>query len=306
MDMVITSTTDSKEAVIAAQGGLVQKETVVEQGSDSDHQDDQDKTESTQDDSSDSNDHESDDSTESDDLDEIKEDEKPKKKMGGFQKRIEKFKNQLSAKDQEIESLRQQVSKAKPEETVKTEPIKEQTKDKPKPDDFDTHEDYIDALTDYKIEAKEKLNEQKNKANQLKTEMQKQIESFQSKVSEFSKSHNDFEDVMADVDDIILSPSVQESIISSEYGPSLMYELAKNKSELERINKLSPLEAARAIGKFEARLSSESESIKKEIKTTTKAPQPIKVINSGSAGSVKKSPDDMSFEEYKAWRKSQK
>jgi hypothetical protein len=312
MSIVIESTTDSKEAVTAALGNLAsKKESEVEQKSVSAQQDEQGETTENSDISDkesneESSDYEADDEADDSESDseEIKDDEKPKKKKGGFKKRIERFQKQLSVKDQEIEFLKQQMSKGKPSDEAAQAKPQVDMSSKPTPDKFETHEEYIDALTDWKIESKEKLKEQKAKESEAKSEYQKQIESYQSKVLEVKKTHDDFDDVMEDVDDIKVSAAVHQIILDSDFGPNLAYELAKNKSEFERINKLSPLAAAKEIGKIEARLSNQSES-KKEIKVT-KAPQPLKAVGAGSKGSIQKSPDDMSFDEYKAWRKTQK
>lgn len=110
---------------------------------------------------------------------------------------------------------------------------------------------------------------------------------------------------MEDVDDIPMSLTVQEVILASDNGPELMYELAKNPEEYARICKLPAVQAARELGKFEARISS-SQDTKKETKqlTKTKAPPPIKPVGS-KASSVTKSPDDMDFQEFKRWREAQ-
>lgn len=311
MSIVIESTTDSKEAVMAAQGDLVsKKESDVEKKSVSAQSDEQDETTeksdiSEKESNDESSDYESDDETDDseNDSEEIKDDEKPKKKKGGFKKRIERFQKQLSAKDQEIEFLKQQMSRGKPSDEAAPAKPQIDISEKPTPDKFETHEEYIDALTDWKIDSKEKEKSQKAKESEAKSEYQKQIEAYQTKVSEIKKTHDDFDEVMEDVDDIMVSPSVQQIIIDSDFGPALAYELAKNKGEFERINKLSPLAAAKEIGKIEARLANQSES-KKEIKVT-KAPQPLKAVGAGSKGTIQKSPDDMSFDEFKAWRKTQ-
>lgn len=312
MSIEIVSTTDSKEAVTAALGNLAaKKESEVEQKSVSSQSDEQDETTeksdiSEQESNDESSDYESDDEADDseNDSEEIKDDEKPKKKKGGFKKRIERFQKQLSEKDQKIQFLEQQMSKGKTsDEAAQVKPQVDNSA-KPTPDKFETHEEYIDALTDWKIESKEKLREQKQKESEAKSGYQKQVESYQSKVAEIKKTHDDFDEVMEDVDDVKVSAAVHEIILDSDLGPALAYELAKNKSEFERINKLNPLAAAKEIGKIEARLSNQSES-KKEIKVT-KAPQPLKAIGAGSKGTIQKSPDDMSYEEFKEWRKTHK
>ena len=81
-----------------------------------------------------------------------------------------------------------------------------------------------------------------------------------------------------------------------------MYQLAKNREEYERICKLSPLAAAREMGRFEAKL--QSSEAPTQAKTTTKAPPPLKPVNAKASASVK-DPDSLPYREWKAWREQQ-
>lgn len=279
---------------MSAQGGLakekvektepVQEEQVEKEASET-------STES-EDESSNVDESASDESDDSGDDEEIKE-EKPKKKKGGFQKRIDKL-------SQERNYWKEQALN---KEAIKPgTPIKEESKvieGRPNPENFDTHTDYVEALTDWKLEAREKERETKSKAEQAKADQNKKLEAFQSKVAEFEKVHSDYQDVVSDVEHVALSDDLQKAIIESKMGAHLAYELAKNEKELIRINKLSSFELAKEIGKLEYKLSSEASSSSKEIKTT-KAPPPVKAIGTNSK-TVTKDPEKMSFQEYKKW-----
>lgn len=311
MSVNIESTTDSKDQVLAAIGGAKSVEKAEEKRAVSSRDDESQSDESEQEESETSEenlDDDSDSSTSEDDeeiKDELKEDQKPKKRSG-FQRRIDKFQKKLSEKDQEIEQLKKAASSGagKPQEQAQSENLqpKVEAVGKPDPNTFDSHQDYVEALTDWKIEEKDRLKEVKAKEAQFKTEFQKQVTTFQSKVAEFSKATPDFDDVVSDVDDIPLNHSIQDAIITSEFGPALMYELSKNREQLLKLNSMSPVAAAREIGRIEARLSSGQETTKpKEIKLT-KTPPPIEPVGSKSSGKNFKSPDDMSLDEYRAWR----
>lgn len=309
MSVQVESTTDLKESAHTSLGGLDKKSKKVESksassDSDSELQDEMtEESETSEVENSESND-QLESESEKEELD-SKEDEKRPKKKGGFQKRIERFQKKLSDKEQELEYWKKEAlknkdvsSKAEPKALEKTEPAT-----KPKSDDFDSHEAYVEALTEWKLEAKEKEREAKNKEAQVKAEFQKKSESFQEKLSEFKEATEDFDEAMEDVDDVDVNLHLQEMFISSDFGPQLMYELAKDRKELERINSLSPLAAAREIGKIEARILKNSDSSKETEKKQTKAPPPIAPV--GSKGSVRnaKSPEEMSYTEYAAWRR---
>lgn len=237
---------------------------------------------------------------------EEKDEQKPKKKSG-FKKRIERFQKRLSEKEQELAHWKSEALKNNAESKKQGPSKTEQSTDlskKPKADDFDTHEEYVEALTDWKLEQKEVERERLAKEKSAKDDYQKQVESFQSKVKDFEKDHDDFQDVMSEVDDIPLSFSLQDAILTSDIGPAIMYELAKNREELERISALGPVQAAREIGKIEARLSSiQKQETAQKTKTKTKAPPPISPLSGSNSGSLQKRPDEMSGDEYLKWRK---
>jgi hypothetical protein len=317
MSIQVESTTDSKEQVLAAIGGA--KSTASKDNNQSVSSNDdksspdesvQEESETSEENLDDTND-DSDSSVSDDDeeiKDDLKEDQKPKKRSG-FQRRIDKFQKKISEKDQEIEHWKKAAMSGagKPLEQAKTESKQENIADvtgKPDPSQFDSHRDYVEALTDWKIDNREKSKEMKAKETQIKTEYQAQISTFQSKVAEFSKSTADFNDVIADVDDIPLSHSVQEAILTSDFGPQLMYELSKNRAEYQRINSMSPTAASREIGKIEARLGLGQDTNKTREARITKTPAPIDPVGSKSSGKIFKSPDEMTLTEYKAFRKT--
>ena len=103
------------------------------------------------------------------------------------------------------------------------------------------------------------------------------------------------------------TPATEEYIVSSEHGPALLYELAKDPKEAERINSLPPVQAARALALIEARISQASgEKTTTETKTT-KAPKPLTPVGS-KGSSVKKTIYDkgLSQKEFEALRAEQR
>lgn len=309
MSIQLTSTTDSTETVAAvmaptpaepakdetksATATEVTEETTTE---DSETSDEKVETESE--------DADGDDETEG--KEEPQAEDKSARKPKGFKKRIDKLTKRLSDKEREADYWRTEALKAKPkEEPAKI--AKEEPTGKPKSDEFETHDEYVEALADWKVEQKLKARDAKDKETQVKTEYQSRVELHQKRVEEFSSKHDDFQDLMEEVDDIPMSIAVQEGILRSENGPALMYELAKNRETYERICRLPAIEAAIELGKFEARfIKTEEKSEPKEIKQT-KAPPPIKPVGSKSAGAVAKSiyDADLSQQEFERLRKEQ-
>lgn len=218
------------------------------------------------------------------------ESDKPKKKSGS-QRRKERA-ERAEAEVARLQKLMEQMalkgagdSKAEP----KVEPKPAAGAGKPHPDDFATHVDYVEALTDWKTDQKLNERDQKSQKQALEIEQAKAIEAHHSRVKAFSEKTKDFQDVLEGVDDLPVSPTVEGMLLSSENGPEIMYELAKNRAEFERINKLAPFAAVRALTLIEAKLAPQSSDEKKpEQKKTTKAPKPIDPVG-GKAGSGEKS-----------------
>lgn len=287
MSIVVSSNTESAENLAAVNAVAVKKDEVVETKEKVSKEADEIEDESI----------ELADAGENDESEDENKEVKAKKK-GGYQKKIDRL-------NAENEYLKSQLAKPAETKTASKEAVIEKT-GKPKVDYFNTHSEYVEALTDWKIEQKSLAEKAEQKKDELKSEQEKQTATFQKKYDDFSKATEDFQETIDGVDDIRLSAVFEDAIISSEIGPQIMYELAKNREELERLSKLSPMFMLKEIGKIEARLEKSKET-KTEVKTkTTNAPPPPKSLSSKSA-SIKKSinDSDLSQQEYEAIRREQ-
>lgn len=245
------------------------------------------------------------------DLQDSDDEERKPKQSKGIEKRIKKLTSKISEKERENEFLRQELYRKRQSEDQaaqsKAPAAEQQPSGKPNPDHFDTHAEYLDALFDYKVEQRELKAKAQQQQNSAKTEFEKKVQAHSEKVQEFKKTYGDFDDVMDDVDDVKLSVTVEDAILDSENGPELMYELAKNKEELKRICALPPVQAARELGRFEAKIAKASQEQQSEPFKTTKAPPPIAPVGKKATSAVKKSifDKDIGFEDYERLRKEQ-
>ncbi len=316
MSVQVDSTTDTPEQVTAATGNLQKSDKVEESKKSATPEKSEVKTPSE----SETLENESldnDDSNESDE-DTLEDSESKPKKKNGFQKRIDRFRKQLSEKD--IAAQKAQIDadywKAKalgnnPNEKAAPEASssKESVSQKPDPNLFSTNAEYIEALTDWKLDQKEQKAKAESKIEQAKSEYQKQVDTHNQKINEFKKQTPDFEKIvetfLEENGDVKFSPALEELILTSDMGPAVVYELAKNSDEFDRINKLSLVNAGREFGKLEARLAKDS-GTQKEVSKKTNAPAPLKTVGTSSTKASTKSPDEMDFKEYKKWRESNK
>ncbi|MCK5607736.1 hypothetical protein KAR91_37975 [Candidatus Pacearchaeota archaeon] len=182
--------------------------------------------------------------------------------------------------ERELEELRS----SKPE--TKLSPATDRPE--PKEDDFESFAEYENAKLDWKLDQRDAARNAERQESDAKTQKEESFKKIDDKVSAaiakdpkfFEKAWipNEFAELLADSDHF------------AEFG----YYFAENKSEIDRLLKMSPNRAAMEIGKLEASFKMPKP------KTTTNAPTPTKPLGGSSA--VTKQPKDMSYDEHVAWR----
>jgi len=239
---------------------------------------------------------------------EVADEVKPKpKRKGGFQRKIDRLHSRLSDKDREIESLRSQLPERKSEPGDEAPvPKVEEAAATPKQDDFEEFEDYLEALVDFKAEAKLKERDAKDEASRSRTIREKSEDTFKQRASDFAEVTEDYDEVIKSCFEQINppSPTVDSLLIASENGPALIYELAKDPEYFEKLNGMTPLAAAMELGRFESKLNpTEPKPVEEKVRKT-KAPKPVTPVGSKGSHSHKSSYDaeGMSQKEYEATR----
>jgi hypothetical protein len=196
-------------------------------------------------------------------------------------------------------------------------PEAEAPKAKPTPDKFDDYGAYVEALADWKAEEKvsAKLSERDN-ATQAKQREESRATSWQKGVEEAKKVHPDYEDVLA-ASEVPIAEHVQELLLDAESGPRLAYYLDRNPHVADRLNGMTPTQAARELGRIEATFSAapapaenpdETPAPAKETAPpakarTTAAPAPARPAASGS--STTRPLEKMGMDEYVETRRKQ-
>lgn len=234
----------------------------------------------------------------------------PKKKKNGHQKRVDKLTARALAWEQRAlaaEALAQANEQRRAEAAKPEAANKVATPGKPKPDDFATPAEFYEALADYKVEQRLQAEKLEAKKTEAKQAVAKIDQDHASKVTKFIQKNPDFHEVMEDVGPIDLSIAFQQSIKESEFGPEIMYELAKDRKELDRVNALGPAATARAIGRLEAKLEAQSKPAPKTETKITKAPPPVAPVTTrGNVGTAKSIYDkDLSQADYERLRAKQ-
>ena len=187
-----------------------------------------------------------------------------------------------------------------PAEPVDTRPSREQFNS---PDEYDT------ALVEWagrasaraaeahlEKQAADRVRAEEAKAQQAKAqeENNKIVLDWNEKKAKALEELYDYTEV-AERHDLSITQDMAQAIVHSPNGPHIAYHLGKNPEEATRIAKLPPAQQLFEIGSISARLAAPKANV-------SKAPDPIRPVRSSVSSAVAKTPDEMSMEEYAAWR----
>lgn len=212
--------------------------------------------------------------------------------LGDMNDRIKKIHDRFGYLQRQVETLRQEPVKP-------MEPEKPIEQPKPKEEDFEEYNEFIDALTDWKVDAKiEALNikAQKKAIDSRTAESEKK---FRAELNTGGERYSDFEEV-AMSPTVPITEAMVQILHECEHPADIAYYFGKHIKECAAVANMTPFRAAKAIGKIEAEINAELKKSPPETKIT-KAPEPIKPIKSREI--ITKDPDKMTQKEYEVWRR---
>lgn len=180
---------------------------------------------------------------------------------------------------------------------------------KPKAEDFDSYDAFVDALTDWKLEQRTQQSkpDEDMPAPQMSPEETASIKEF---YEEGTDAYEDFAEVVGNPK-LQISTQMATLFMESDNGPDIAYYLGQHPDESAKIAELdNPVQIARALGRIEAKLEQREEKAEtpeapaKPSKASSKAPEPIEPID-GAGKTGDGSLEDMSFSEYEKRRVKQ-
>lgn len=220
---------------------------------------------------------------------EVAETKPPEPKKKTAQERIDEITRARREAEREKEYWKQVALAKKEEPPTKQEPSIYPPR--PKVEQFETTQEYEDAL----LEWHENKKEVQTRANRQRVEQESAVKTFNERAEKLRTEHEDFDEV---IEAEVFSPVMRAALLKSETGPEIAYFLGKpeNWKEADRIRNL-PLEMQPyELGKLETKLL-----VAKQTKKITDAPPPIKPV--GMTGGSEKDPSKMTIEEWMAWDK---
>jgi hypothetical protein len=134
---------------------------------------------------------------------------------------------------------------------------------KPQPQQYATTEDYLDALTDWKLNQRERETRSREQERHKATliERREKLLSEAEEIGDFDR--HEFAETVP------ISEFMAEAILDSEIGAKIAVHLNAHPDEAQRIYQLAPARQAAEIGKLEAKLTSAPP------KKPSAAPKPI-------------------------------
>ena len=171
----------------------------------------------------------------------------------------------------------------------------------PKAEDFDTYNEYQDALVDFKVQKGIQDYEARTAHQGGDEDLQDFIDDM---LENGRKRFNDFRDVAEPTTVPITKPMLQIMRDAEfEFPEGVAYYLGRNIKEAQAISRMSPTQATRALTQIEAKVAAQTKRggpAPKPIKKVSDAPPPV--TPTGSTGIVSKDPEKMSQAEYEQWR----
>ncbi len=240
--------------------------------------------------------------------DEVSEDEnqdeaeKPKKKVSGFKRRLNRERDRAEAAERRAYEAEQRLKDAgKPQQEAQ-----EQGEQGPDPKKYDhgiNDINYINDMADHRgrTAAREEFAklEQARQTTKKQTATQNRIktveEKYLSTMDDAAESHNDFDEVISSVSDPNIDPNVAFAIKDSDVGGEIFYHLAKNPKVLKKLKGMSSVQAVKEVGKMEAKLTEKPEPKKKPV---SKMSKPLKPLGTGKTNAKSSYSNDMSQEEF--------
>jgi hypothetical protein len=153
----------------------------------------------------------------------------------------------------------------------------------------EAQEAYTEAVAEFKLQQRDMA-----AAESARKESAKAMERvWNERLAATKAEHRDYDAVLAKAAEVPISAPAQTAIIESEVGPKILYELAKNPAEAERIAKLSPIGQVKAIARLEDKLSTPEAATR-----VTKAPKPPATVRGSAPKTVDLNDKSLSMRDF--------
>ena len=202
----------------------------------------------------------------------------------GVKKRIDKLTRQKYEAIAEVNRLKAEFEALKAQNAPKSV--------EPQMSDFDTLDDYVEALAEYKYQ-NNMLSQQEKYAERARE--QRVAREWTDKLEKVRAVAPDFDEAFKNVAEITFAQSTLDAVAGHEKGAEIAYLLGKDPVKAYQIASLPPMQQLMAIGEIAAKTNLTKP------KTVSTAPAPIKPVSGGASNSAP--PADI--DEWVKWRNNQ-
>ena len=191
-------------------------------------------------------------------------------------RRLDSRQRKIAAQQREIDDLRQKLEQKQPAAEEPGQKPKAPADGKPKLEDYQTLEEYQEALTDWKLDDRERKRQAAESEREAREANEKVQAAWSKQVKAAAKVHEDYEDVI----DTVKAPegpgvaAARQAMLEDDNGAEILYYLAKHPADMKRIAALSPVSAVREIGKLSASFTPAPENGKPKVTGAPKPPPP--------------------------------
>ncbi len=232
------------------------------------------------------------------------------KKLGGWQRKIDKLQKALehqtrqselmAQRNQELDYyLRRQNGQQPPQQQ------QQQGDPEPRQDAYESYEKYI--KDQIRWEMRQEI-AQHNAAYQRQVQEQQKYEIEQGwaqRAGQFRAQNPDFDAVMSQTGHINFSSALLDAIKQDDMGPQLAYELARNPELLQKLANVPPAVAPVALGQLKAEMMAKQAPPRTEKRPVSLAPAPIRPVGQGASGNSTVPLDQTDYRTYKRIREMQ-
>ena len=201
--------------------------------------------------------------------------EKPKRKSRA-KERINELTGRARSAEREVESKSRELERL-------NERLKSYEGAQPKEADFETHEEYMAALTAHQVKQANKKEREADAKEATDAIKDAELDALRLAKSAFDERADDFAETATDYYSVVtdtnppLGLEAAKQVVRSDKGPEIAYFLAKNPKEMKRLAGFhNPMDVAREIGRIEGRLTAPAP------KRVTTAPDPVGAVAKGS------------------------
>lgn len=279
-DLTVASTTDSQAEVNAA-AGIVEEATgeVAESGAETEAES-QAAPESSEEEHEEAKEHTS------------KRSQKIKR-LAGKLTETERERDEWREKFEQLSQGRQEQPKP---DTARVDPYVYPVP-KPKAADYVNPQDFVEVLTEWKVDEREYKAALKAQAEEQQVAQNEIRDSYGVQLAEAKAEFPDFEQVVGR-SDLKIWPEVETALRLHEHGAELAYWLAKNPEVTDKLAQMPPARAVAELGAIASSLNhSATPAPRKRI-------EPIKPVGGGTTKTAIDNPDQLSYQDWKKWYKA--